>query len=350
MKSLKINIPGREYNIYVENGLLARLGPFLAKYEGRRAAVITDENVGRLYGEAVLGAFESAGARAEIITVRPGEESKALSVLEGVYEAMIALGVRRGDIIAALGGGVVGDLAGFAAATFLRGVRYIQIPTTLLAQVDSSVGGKTAVNLVSGKNLVGAFYQPEAVFIDTGCLKTLPERELSCGAAEVIKYGAIKSRELFELLEKNGDILYNIEDTVLRCCKIKGDIVAADEFDKGERMLLNFGHTFGHAIEKQFGFGSWTHGEAVAAGMCIIARYCEGEGLCPGGSADRIARLCESFSLPTGAPGLRADFALNDKKSEGEDLNIVLLRQIGEAFYKKMPRDGLYNILALAGG
>lgn len=265
MRRLTVGASGRPYDIFIENGLLQNLAPLFAPFAKKQKVIITDSNVAPLYAKTV-----SEQLNAPVVTVEAGEGSKSLATLEAVYEKLIALGLTRSGMLVALGGGVVGDLTGFCASTIFRGVDYAAVPTTLLAQVDSSVGGKTAVNLPSGKNLAGTFYQPQLVAIDPGVLKTLNQREFACGMAEVIKYGAICDAALFESLFGTFDL----EEVIQTCCRIKADIVARDEFDTGERMLLNFGHTIGHAVENFMGYGTLSHGAAVARGhVCHNALF-----------------------------------------------------------------------------
>ncbi len=345
MKTLKVNIPEREYNINIGTGILCRAGELIKEvYGGRKIAVITDSNVGPLYAEKLTDSLSAAGFESCVITVNAGEESKSLAVLERLYDELLGFGITRTDLIIALGGGVVGDLVGFAAATLLRGVPFVQIPTTLLAQVDSSVGGKVAVNLSRGKNLVGAFYQPKMVIIDTGCLRTLSDKILSDGMAEVIKYGAIWDRDLFEKLEniKNNEELFaKIPEIVYTCCDIKRQVVEDDEFDTGGRMILNFGHTFGHAIEKKYNFSTYTHGMAVAVGMVMACEWGEKRGITPAGTKERMEKIVKSYGLPTTADldgdTLRAAVGV-DKKGVGSSINLILLSELGRAVIHKIDK------------
>ena len=343
MKTLRVNIPHREYDIHIGRGILSGIGKLLTTvYGGKKIVVVTDDNVGPLYAEKVKNALQEGGYEAEIITVAAGEQSKSVSVLESVYSRMLEFGITRTDLIIALGGGVVGDLTGFAAATLLRGIPFVQIPTTLLAQVDSSVGGKVAVNLEQGKNLVGAFYQPKMVIIDTDCLLTLTDEILADGMAEVIKYGAIEDAELFKALEGidgREELFDKIQDIVYTCCDIKRRIVEADEHDLGGRMVLNFGHTFGHAIEKKYNYSKYTHGMAVAAGMVMAAQWGEERGITEGGTRRRIEQILKKYSLPIDA-GLRQEelcAAVSvDKKGSGDKINLILLEEIGKALIKEI--------------
>lgn len=253
--------------------------------------------------------------------------------------------ITRGDLIIAFGGGVVGDLTGFVSSTLLRGIPFVQIPTSLLAQVDSSIGGKVAVNLSKGKNLIGSFYHPEAVYIDPDLLKTLDKRFLYDGMAEVIKYGCIRDENLFQnLLKYNGDkeLFDNIEEIIYRCCKIKKDIVESDEKDIGERMLLNFGHTIGHIIEKYFKYEKYTHGEAVAIGMYHISKKSENMGITQKGTANKIKKILIKYKLTHELPDMNKKEVIEtialDKKNKGDDINLILLKRIGDSFLKKVDR------------
>jgi 3-dehydroquinate synthase len=280
------------------------------------------------------------------VILEPGEHNKSLDGLERLYGAFAAMKLRRGGLVVAFGGGVTGDLSGMAAATWMRGVRYIQIPTTLLAQVDSSVGGKTAVNLKEGKNLAGVFYQPALVLIDPALLETLPEREFRCGMAEVIKYGAIRSVPLFENLAHKPDTA-ELAKIIAQCCRIKSEIVERDELDTGERMILNFGHSFGHAIEKAGGYQRHNHGEAVAIGMTLAAEIGEKTGLTAAGIAARIKEVLEIHGLDTDCPyepeQLLPQMEL-DKKNESGKIKLVLIREIGTAFTHTIPPATLHSL------
>ena len=346
MKILKVNIPGREYNIHIGSGLLEKTGEIVSEiFKGKRIAIITDKNVGTLYADKVTKAL--AGYDVSVITVDAGEKSKSFETLQYVYTRLIEEGITRTDLIVALGGGVVGDLTGFASSTILRGVDFVQIPTTLLAQVDSSVGGKTAVNLPQGKNLVGSFCQPKAVIADTDTLKTLSDKILSDGMAEVIKYGAICDAELFEILsniKNNEELFAKIEEIVYTCCRIKSEIVEEDEFDTGRRMILNFGHTFGHAIEKKFNFSSVTHGMGVAAGMVMAASWGEEHNVTPKGTAEKIEAVLKNYNLPTAYDLTKEELLASagvDKKSDGGLINLILLNRIGDAVIHKIDRQSI---------
>ena len=339
MMKLNIPLPGREYDIMIDSGLLDRAGehcravlPLAAKL-----AVVTDSNVAPLYAERVKKSLEGAGFAVQVTVIPAGETSKSMAMLERLYDEFMAFGLTRSDAVVALGGGVVGDLAGFAAASILRGVDFIQIPTTLLAQVDSSVGGKVAIDLKAGKNLAGAFWQPRGVLIDPDCLDTLPDRTFSDGMAEVIKYGCIQNAVFFEELEgfsSRQQAAAHMQHIIAVCCDIKRQMVEQDERDMGLRMLLNFGHTIGHAIEKCHGYEDYTHGEAVAIGMVEMTKRTERRGLTEPGTALRIESLCRQYGLPVRDE--KADFTriasaiTMDKKNLGKTLKIVALEQLGK--------------------
>jgi 3-dehydroquinate synthase len=349
MKKLTVSLPGREYEIQIERGLLDKAGAACRAVlpKAVRLAVVTDSNVAPLYADRVLGSLEKAGFEVKLFTVPAGETSKCAARLNELWEGFMSFGLTRTDGVVALGGGVVGDLAGFAAATTLRGVNYVQIPTTLLSQVDSSVGGKVAIDLQAGKNLAGAFWQPRLVLMDPLVLDTLTDRVFSDGMAEVIKYGCILDGAFFALLEENpsrAGVMEYIEQVLLTCCDLKRRVVEADERDTGERMLLNFGHTLGHAYELAYHYETYTHGEGVAAGMVAAAALGEEMGVTPGGTKERIAALLAKFSLPTAIPCSVADYAAAiglDKKSEGKDISLIVLETMGHAVPCKMPRGEL---------
>jgi 3-dehydroquinate synthase len=340
--ALKLNVAlgGRSYDIFVGGGLTGGVGERVRGIMGaaRGICVISDENVWQAHGPELAASLDAAGIGYDFILVPPGEGSKSMPRLSVLYDWFGEGGrLTRDGIVIAFGGGVVGDLAGFAAATWMRGVRYVQIPTTLLAMVDSSVGGKTAIDTGRGKNLVGAFHQPVMVIADTDLLGTLPEREYGAGFAEVIKYGAIASAELFEALKIVPDFAdggaSGFPDIIRSCCAIKSAIVSEDEFDRGKRALLNFGHTFGHALEAKYGFEKYNHGEAVAAGMSIAAALGEEIGVTVRGTAERLNSLLEKYGLRfcESAEEL-IPYMKSDKKAGGESVNLVLLKNIGEAF------------------
>ena len=353
MKTLTVDLPGRAYDIHIERGVLARSGELCRSVlpRARRLAVVTDSTVGPLYGRKVLESLRAAGFDARLLTVPAGEESKSLDMLGQLYDGLTGMGLTRTDAVAALGGGVVGDLAGFAAATILRGVDFVQLPTTLLAQVDSSVGGKVAIDLPAGKNLAGAFWQPKLVLMDPAALGTLDDRTFSDGMAEVIKYGCIADAGFFSFLQTHpsrGEIMVEIESVLYTCCDIKRKVVLADERDTGVRMLLNFGHTLGHAYEKAGHYRTWTHGQAVAAGMVKVTELGERLGVSPAGLAAEIGVLLGCFGLPVAIGCSMDDYAAAiglDKKGAGDDLSLILLDRMGHALAHKMPRTQLLDLL-----
>ncbi|MCT4564420.1 MAG: 3-dehydroquinate synthase [Maledivibacter sp.] len=346
MNNLEVNLPQKKYSITIKKGILGNIGEEIKKiYKNKKIAIITDSNVEGLYGQKIINQLNINNFQTTTIVIQPGEKSKSLESAKDIYEKLLDFEITRGDMIIALGGGVVGDLAGFAASTLLRGIPFIQIPTSLLAQIDSSVGGKVAVNLPMGKNLVGSFYHPEAVFIDPQLLRTLDKRFLYDGMAEVIKYGCIKDKGLFDKLmniETEDELFDNIEEIIYRCCDVKRDMVQRDEKDKGERMLLNFGHTIGHAIEKNFNYKTYTHGEAVAIGMYNITKRSEELGMTKEDTAKVIQKLLIKYNLPHGMPDVpKVDIikAIGlDKKNKGDRLSIILLREIGNSFIKNIDR------------
>ena len=335
-----VNLGERSYQIYIGAGILDTLGTRCAEVGLRgKVLIITDENVGKLYADAAGQSLESAGFGVETVTLPAGEQTKCGEQVARLYSRCIEAGLDRKSFIVALGGGVIGDLAGYVAATYLRGIPFVQVPTSLLAMVDSSVGGKTGINLPEGKNLVGAFYQPELVLADLDTLRTLPIREYRAGLAEVVKYGIIYDAPFFDLLEENIDGLLQVENGELlarivgRCCEIKADVVAQDEREGGLRAILNFGHTAGHALEKVAGYGEYVHGEAVAIGSVFAARASvQLTGLAQS-DCDRIEKIFRDLKLPVSAPGydwtgLRKALAV-DKKTEGGMPRFVLASEIG---------------------
>ena len=345
MKTLIVKTKEKEYPIYLERGLLSRSGELIReKFKGRRIMIVSDDYVYPQWGGKLKEQL-SRDYICESCVIPHGEASKNIQMLPRLYSAFLQAQIDRSDLIIALGGGVVGDLTGFAAATYLRGVKLIQIPTSLLAQVDSSVGGKTAVDLPEGKNLVGAFYQPDMVLIDPDVLSTLPDRYLRDGMGEVIKYACIQDPELYQiLLEADGyvQLKKKLLDVIYRCVDCKRRIVEEDEHDLGVRMLLNFGHTLAHAIEQYYNYGRESHGEAVAVGMYQITRLAEEQGLTEPGCAAKIASLLDAYGLPCEC-GIEADELLNaigrDKKNLNGSLNLVLLHRIGESYLYPAERD-----------
>ena len=348
MKKVQVVLPGVSYDILIGPGLLAHAGSHIVALSGKeKAVVISDENVWRLYGTLLSSALLNAAITFETVVLPAGEHSKSLAGLEQVYQGFADAQLQRGGLVVAFGGGVVGDLAGFAAATWMRGVRCAQIPTSLLAQVDSSVGGKTAIDLPYGKNLVGAFHQPRLVLADTDVLSTLPPVEFACGMAEIIKYGAIRSRTFFEQLATPA-AAPSMEDIIKTCCAIKRDIVQRDELDHGERMLLNFGHTLGHAVEALGGYTRYNHGQAVAVGMVLAARLGEALGVTAPGCADALRETLARWKLPTNCPyslsQMMPHVAL-DKKRRAGGVDMVLLKNLGEATTMSLPLDNIKNLL-----
>jgi 3-dehydroquinate synthase len=345
--------------IKIAPGLLVQLGRECAQLKlGRRCAVITDANVGRLFAKAAIKSLLASGFEPVLITVPAGEKSKRLAFVEKCHDRLAAHRLERKSFIVALGGGVVGDLAGFVAATYLRGIPFVQVPTTLLAQVDSSVGGKTGVNLRAGKNLVGAFYQPQLVMCDLGALKTLPKREYISGLAEIIKYGIIYDAILFAQLERNLPKLLQrdaatLAAVVARCCEIKADVVGQDETESGLRAILNFGHTIGHAIENSSGYGKFLHGEAIAIGQAAAAKLSHKILGLPSGDAERIEKLFSRAGLPVKIKlnqaqrkKLFAAMKLDKKVSAGE-ITFVLAEKIGRVVWgRKVSRVLIEEILA----
>ena len=316
-----------------------------------RLAVVTDDTVGGLYAHRLLQSLWARGYTASVISLPAGEQTKSLHNLGVLYDSFMEMGLTRTDAVVALGGGVVGDLAGFAAATILRGVDFVQVPTTLLAQVDSSVGGKVAIDLPAGKNLAGAFWQPRLVVMDPEVLDTLEDKTFSDGMAEVIKYGCIRDAAFFRALEKTPSrraVMENIESVLYTCCDLKRAVVEKDERDTGERMVLNFGHTLGHAYEKAGHYETWTHGQAVAAGMCLAARLGAALGVTPAGVPERVEALVSAFGLPTRIPCTQADYAAAvglDKKGTGEQITLVLLEDLGRAVLHRMSKRELLGLL-----
>ena len=353
MKTLTVALPGREYEIVMERGLLAQAGERLRAVlpKARKLAVVTDSNVAPLYAPRVVDSLARAGFQTEVFPVPAGEESKTPGQLARLWEGFAAFGLTRTDAVVALGGGVVGDLAGFAAATMLRGVAFVQIPTTLLAQVDSSVGGKVAVDLEHGKNLAGAFYQPRLVLMDSEVLDTLPRPVFMAGMAEVLKYGCIWDGAFFDFLAarpSREQLMADIEHILYTCCDIKRQVVMKDELDTGLRMILNFGHTLGHAYELAGHYEQWSHGEAVAAGMCAAAGLGAALGITPAEVPGRIADACAALGLPTAIPCDRDTCAAAiglDKKGAGTGITLVLLESMGRAVLRPMEKSALLELL-----
>ena len=354
----------RPYEVVVGRDLLAGLGVRLGSFAGGQTVVVTDETVAALHAPTVLASLEAAGVRARLLTVPPGEGSKSFAELERVIDRLLAFGLDRRDLVVALGGGVIGDLAGLAAALYMRGIDFVQVPTTLLAQVDSSVGGKTAIDTPRGKNLVGAFHQPRMVVADIDVLATLPPRQLRSGWAEVLKHGLICDPAFFDWLagEGGGGAKGDPEAlrrAVVRSVEIKSAVVGEDEKESGRRALLNLGHTFGHAIEAEVGFDEdvLAHGEAVALGCALAFRFSAASGLCPAADAARVEHVFAAAGLPTRleqAGAFSADRLLarmaGDKKAEGGRLTLILARAIGDAFVDKAADTGAVAALLRSEG
>ena len=335
---LTVNLGKNSYPIYIENHILSQAGAYISEvFSGKRIMIISDDHVFPLYGNIIEESL-SENFECHHLILPHGESTKSFQSLPEIYSAMLQAKISRSDLVVALGGGVMGDLAGFAASSFLRGVKQVQIPTSLLAQVDSSVGGKVAVDLPEGKNLVGAFYQPSLVLIDPLVLDTLPARFINDGMGEVIKYGCIKDADLFRTLERYSSFedLKEVLPTIIeRCVDIKRIVVEHDQFDTGERMLLNFGHTLAHTIEQYYHYERESHGEAVAIGMYQICRIAQEQSLTAPGTADRILGLLKNYGLPyeCGLPLKDLTGAIKlDKKNLDNRLNVILLKDIGESY------------------
>ena len=335
---LKVDLKDRSYSIIIEKGLINRVSEEIRKvYKGKKIFIITDDNVNKYYGDKISEELKVSDFEVKLLSLKPGEETKNFNTLPIVYNELLDFNLTRSDLIIALGGGVIGDLAGFVASTYLRGVDFVQIPTSLLAQVDSSVGGKVAVDLDRGKNLVGSFYHPKCVLIDPEVLNTLDNRFFIDGMAEVIKYGCIKDKQFFDYLEKmenNQQLINNMEVVIHKCCDIKRQVVENDEKDKGERMLLNFGHTLGHAIEQYYNYTKYSHGEGVAIGMYVISKISEEKGLTKKGTSQRIKDILVKYNLPYELDVNIEETleAINlDKKKLGNDLNVIILKEIGNS-------------------
>lgn len=340
MRKVRVELGKESYDIYIGHGLQQELVDFV-KNAGfsKQAMLVTDSNVGPLYGEKIRRMLEEGGLQVSVATIPAGESSKSLKMAEELYTKAIELGLDRKSPIFALGGGVVGDLAGFIAATYMRGVPFVQLPTSLLAQVDSSVGGKVAVNHVLGKNLIGAFYQPKAVFMDLELMKTLPKREIYTGLGEIIKYGIIYDADFFAFLESHVKEVLGLEPEatvhmIARSCEIKAAVVSQDEKEAGLRRILNFGHTMAHAIEKETNYVRYNHGEAVAIGMVGAADISARLGMIPEADVTRVTKLIETLQLPIYADGCTVDAMyrdiFHDKKTVGGKVNWVLMEGIGK--------------------
>lgn len=334
---LTVDLGANSYPIYIKNGILAQAKQYIQTiFSGKKIFIISDDNVFPIYGKALTDSLTDWECHSLVLP--HGEPTKSFQSLPQIYETMLSAGISRSDLVIALGGGVIGDLAGFAASSYLRGIKLVQIPTSLLAQVDSSVGGKVAVDLPQGKNLVGAFYHPKLVLIDPDTLNTLPERYINDGMGEVIKYGCIRDAVLFETLKNRGsfaDLKEVLSEIIFKCVDIKRQVVETDQFDTGERMLLNFGHTLAHTIEQYYHYKRESHGEAVAIGMYQISKIAEQQGLTAPGTADTIKEVLLTYGLPYEC-GLLTEELLGaiklDKKNLNNSLNVVLLHQIGNSY------------------
>ncbi len=350
-RTVSVPLAGRAYDVLIGPDLLAEAGRLIAGRLGKgRCGIVTDENVATRHLAALEASLKAEGRHKGSIVLKPGEPTKSFRELGPLCERLLEMGLERGDFIVAFGGGVIGDLAGFAAGILRRGVRFVQIPTTLLAQVDSSVGGKTGINTPQGKNLIGVFHQPSLVVADTDVLKTLPAREMRAGYAEVVKYGLLGDAGFFGWLEQAHDGIFAFDQETLvtaiqTSVKAKSDIVVRDEHENGDRALLNLGHTFGHALEAWTGYSDrLLHGEGVAIGMCLAFRFSEKLGLCPPGTAERVTRHIKAVGLPTrisDIPGGKADAAElvrlmgQDKKVRDGRLTFILVHDIGQAFVSR---------------
>lgn len=335
MMKLKIG----KSKILIEKGLFENFPHhILGVTKPCKILILSDETVAKLYAGKLRKSLAKSGFKVLEFIIRPGEKSKTLSTVMKIYEKMTADFISRGDIVISLGGGVVSDIAGFVAATYLRGVRFVSIPTSLLAQIDASIGGKNGVNLDCGKNLVGTFYNPELVLVDSNLLSTLPKSELRCGIAEAIKCGSIKDESLFEIFE-NENFEENLDEIIKRSILVKKQIVEKDELDLGERKLLNFGHTLGHAYEKLGNFEMFSHGEAVAMGMNEITKISEKLGLTKPGTAERLTEILKKYSLPVSSHFLKKDIlktVLHDKKISGSFIDLTILKSIGSSFIHRV--------------
>lgn len=355
ISTVDVALGDRSYPIHIGEGLLTRTDLLVPHLPQKRAAIVTNTTIAPLYLERFAGALEAAGVRTLRITLPDGEEFKTWETLNRVYDELLEARCERNTTLIALGGGVIGDIGGFAAATYQRGMPFIQVPTTLLALVDSSVGGKTAINHPLGKNMIGAFYQPRLVLADTSCLDTLSDRELSAGLAEVVKYGFIRDLTFLEWLENNMARLHernreSLAYAILRSCEHKAEVVAADERETAERALLNLGHTFGHAIESGLGYGVWLHGEAVAAGTVLAAELSCRMGMIARADVDRVRSVLAAARLPVKPPKLGVDRYLelmgHDKKVDAGRLRLVLFKALGQAYLTSdFPQQALVDVL-----
>jgi 3-dehydroquinate synthase len=353
MHTVQVETPGGHYPIHIGAGRLDAVADSIPA-DATAIAIVTNTTVGALYGARLRAALEAAGKPLLTIELPDGEQYKTWESLDRIFDALLAAALDRKAVLVALGGGVVGVICGFAASCYMRGIRFVQVPTTLLAQVDSSVGGKTAINHPRGKNMIGAFYQPLAVEIDPHVLATLPAREISAGLAEIIKYGMIADAGFFDWCEAHVDALRALDDqairhAVRRSCELKAWVVSQDERESGLRAILNFGHTFGHAIESGLGYGQWLHGEAVGCGMVMAAELSARAGSLDAAAVDRIRALVSAIGCPVDPPGLGADRWLDlmrvDKKNEGRRIRYVLLPALGQAEVRAVDDDVVRPLL-----
>lgn len=349
MKKLTVHV-GKTYEILIEKGIMQNCGSYIKRVSNaKKVCVITDSNVAPLYLAQVVGSLEKEGYGVCSFTFKAGESSKTTKTVVEMVEYLAENGLTRKDLVVALGGGVCGDMAGFASAVYLRGIDFVQMPTTLLSQVDSSVGGKTGVDLPQGKNLCGAFHQPILVLMDPLALNTLSDHFFSDGMGEVIKAGCIKSAKLFEKLE-NTDVKENIEDIIFDCVDIKRGVVERDEKEQGERALLNFGHTIGHGIEKLYHFSGISHGEAVGVGMLMISEIGERAGLTEKGTAERIKKVLEKYNMKTSDAHSVEDIIQamqSDKKRTASGINFVMLKSIGDSFIYPVENENIYGLFGI---
>ena len=358
MKTLELELGERSYPIHIGSQLIDRADLYKKHLKGSFTAVVTNQTVAPLYADRVVKTLESLGQKVRLVILPDGEVYKTWETLQKIFDALLESGADRKSTLIALGGGVIGDMTGFAAASYMRGVRFIQVPTTLLSQVDSSVGGKTGINHPLGKNMIGAFYQPQAVIADLDTLKTLPPKELAAGLAEVVKHGAIADADFFSWIEKNIESLNAcepkaMEHAVQRSCEIKSQIVALDEKEGGVRATLNFGHTFGHAIEAGMGYGEWLHGEAVGCGMVLAADLSVRTGRLTKDDYQRIKNLVTALKLPSAPPKLGVsryiDLMSVDKKAEGGEVRYILLDGIGRSTIKTVDEPLVVQTLEATG-
>jgi 3-dehydroquinate synthase len=358
MKTLELELGERSYPIHIGSQLIDQADLYKKHLKGSFTAVITNETVAPLYADRVVKTLENLGQKVRLVILPDGEVYKTWETLQKIFDALLESGADRKSTLIALGGGVIGDMTGFAAASYMRGIRFIQVPTTLLSQVDSSVGGKTGINHPLGKNMIGAFYQPQAVIADLDTLKTLPPKELAAGLAEVIKHGAIADADFFSWIEKNIEPLNAcepkaMEHAVKRSCEIKSQVVALDEKEGGVRATLNFGHTFGHAIEAGMGYGEWLHGEAVGCGMVLAADLSVRTGRLTKDDYQRIKNLVSALKLPSVPPKLGVsryiDLMSVDKKAEGGEVRYILLEGIGRSTIKTVDETLVVQTLEATG-